>query len=340
MKPLNVLITAASRRVPLVRAFQSALRAERAHGRVVATDVNPMSPAVHVADRWIQVPLSSDPSYIDTLLAICRTERIGLVVPTIDDELELFGEMRGRFEAQGVHVAVSPAATARVCNDKLETARALRQAGVDAAATYPAAALPDGLALPLFIKPRVGRGAVHAHAMHTPRDLAYFRESIPDAIVQEYLDGPEYSIDMLCDFDGRPLSIVPRRRAVVRAGVIDQGCTEQSPALLYLAQSIARVLRFHGPVNIQCRIVSRGPVVFEINPRFGGGIPLTIAAGADFPAMLLKLARGCRLMPEIGRFRDGLWMSNYEEPIFLERDAATGAATPVNPFLASLSRVA
>lgn len=340
MKPLNVLITAASRRVPLVRAFQSALAAERARGRVVVTDVNPMSPAVHVADRWVQVPLSSDPAYVDTLLAICRTERIGLVVPTIDDELQLFGETRGRFEAQGIRVAVSPPDTARICNDKLETSRVLRRAGVDAAATYPVDALPEGLPLPLFIKPRVGRGAVDAHALRTSRDLEYFREVVPDAVVQEYLDGPEYSIDMLCDFDGRPLSIVPRRRAVVRAGVIDQGCTERHPALLYLAQSIARVLRFQGPVNIQCRIIGRGPVVFEINPRFGGGIPLTIAAGADFPAMLLALARGCPLLPAIGRFRDGLWMSNYEDTIFLER-TASGAAVPVDPLVAaSLSRVA
>ena len=83
----NVLITAASRRVPLVEAFKRALRDLGMRGRVIVTDVNPMSPAVHVADGWYLVPMASHPRYTDELLAICEAERIGLLVPTIDDEL-------------------------------------------------------------------------------------------------------------------------------------------------------------------------------------------------------------------------------------------------------------
>jgi carbamoyl-phosphate synthase large subunit len=59
-------------------------------------------------------------------------------------------------------------------------------------------------------------------------------------------------------------------------------------------------------------------VIFEINPRFSGGIPLTIAAGADFPAMLVQLARGRRVPPSIGRFQDGLWMTSYETSVFVD----------------------
>ena len=109
---MNVLITAASRRVPLVQAFQAALRPLR--GRVVVTDVNPSSPAVHVADRAYRVPYSGDPAYIDALSSICPAERIGLVVPTIDDELEAWrgaralrgGRCEGRLLAAGDRHAV------------------------------------------------------------------------------------------------------------------------------------------------------------------------------------------------------------------------------------------
>jgi carbamoyl-phosphate synthase large subunit len=200
----------------------------------------------------------------------------------------------------------------------------LRAAGIAAAETFLPEELTATVTRPLFIKPRFGRGGVGAFPVSTDRQLSFFLDYVSTPVVQEYLDGPEFTIDMLCGADGRPLSIVPRERVVIRAGVIDRGRTVRDPALIELAQSVARVLPFYGPVNIQCRVVSGRPVVFEINPRFSGGIPLTIAAGADFPRMLLRLARGHHVLPAIGAFRDGLWMSNYEEPVFLEHDAATG----------------
>jgi carbamoyl-phosphate synthase large subunit len=141
--------------------------------------------------------------------------------------------------------------------------------------------------------------------------------------VQEYLDGAEYTIDMLCDVSGRVLSIVPRERVVIRAGVIDRGRTVKDARLFELALACAAAVPFFGPVNIQCRMVLGRPVVFEINPRFSGGIPLTIAAGADFPRMLLQLASGCRLSPSIGQFRENLWMTSYETSLFLPGDAVT-----------------
>ena len=100
--------------------------------------------------------------------------------------------------------------------------------------------------------------------------------------------------------------------------MIDRGRTVKDSALIALAEACAAVLPFAGAVNIQCRVVDGRPVVFEINPRFSGGIPLTIAAGADFPAMLVRLAAGQRLMPSIGRFTDDLWMTNYETSVFLD----------------------
>lgn len=312
----NVLVTAGSRRVPLVQAFQRALSASGG-GVVVVTDVNPMSPAVYAADRAFRVPLSKDPGYIDQILAVAIGEGVGLVVPTIDDELELFGRATGRFAAAGIRVAVSRPETTALCDDKFATCSLLRERGVAAAESWLPQDLPAVPSFPLFVKPRRGRGGVGAYAIRNARDLAFFLDYVADPIVQEYLDGPEFTIDLLCGFDGRVLSIVPRRRDVIRAGVIDRGCTVNNPALLALAESCAAALPFIGAVNIQCRVVKGRPVVFEINPRFSGGIPLTIESGADFPRMLVDLAAGREVAPAIGRFRDQLWMTNYEASVFL-----------------------
>jgi len=328
--PMNVLITAASRRVPLIEAFQSAIDTLGLPGRVVATDVNAYSPAVHVADRAYGVPLATAPGYIDALIDICKAERISLVVPTIDDELAVFGEARTRFRHAGAFAACSSAATAAACNDKYETCIRLAALGVPAAKTYLPHELPASPSFPLFIKPRVGRGAVDAHVVSDGRDLAYFLERIESPIVQEYLSGPEFTIDVLCDPRGRPISIVPRERVVIRSGVIDRGRTVKSRPLMELAERVCNAFVFTGALNIQCRMRGSEAAVFEINPRFSGGIDLTIAAGADFPGLLVQMALGRRLMPRLGEFRDDLWICKYETAVFVqgsERELLTLAET-------------
>jgi carbamoyl-phosphate synthase large subunit len=314
---MHVLITAGSRRVALVEGFRRALTAASG-GRVIVTDVNPLSPAVFKADRAYRVPLSSEPGYIDEILRIARHERCGLVVPTIDDELTAFACAAPRFLAAGARVAVSPPSTTALCHDKLAACHALRDQGVAAAASWRPADVPADPRFPLFVKPRFGRGGVGAVAIRNRRDLDFFVDYVEDAIVQEYLSGPEFTIDMVCDWHGVPLAIVPRERVVIRAGVSDRGRTVRDPALLSLGRACAAAMRFTGPVNIQCRVVEGRPIVFEINPRFSGGIPLTIAAGVDVPSMLVALAGGARLRPAIGRFKENLWMTNYETSVFVD----------------------
>jgi carbamoyl-phosphate synthase large subunit len=312
-----VLITAGSRRVPLLRAFQRAVRAHSPRGSVVVTDVNALSPAVYAADRSYEVPLATDPGYLDALLEVCRRERIGLLVPTIDDELTIFAEAVDRFADEGVRVVVSPPETTSLCDDKFATCQALNARGIAAAESFLPESLPDDPTFPLFIKPRVGRGGVGAFPVRNARELAFFVDYVANPVVQSFLDGPEYTIDLLCDFSGQPVAVVPRERVVVRAGVVDRGRTVSNPALIQTGLQCARALRFVGAVNIQCRIVNGRPVVFEINPRFSGGIPLTIAAGADFPRWIVDLALGRPVTPAIGRYFDDIWMTNYESSMFI-----------------------
>src|SRR5262249_10193612 len=160
----------------------------------VVTDVNPMSPAVYAADRAFRVPLSIEAGYIDQILKIAIGENVGLVVPTIDDELALFGEATPRFEAAGIKVAVSSPETTGLCDDKSRTCMALREKGVAAADSWLPGALPDPVRYPLFVKPRQGRGGVGAYAIRNARDLNFFLDYVSDPIVQEYLDGPEFTI--------------------------------------------------------------------------------------------------------------------------------------------------
>jgi carbamoyl-phosphate synthase large subunit len=243
MKRFNVLLTAGSRRVALVQAFRAALRSIGVPGSVIVTDVNPLSPSVHVADRSYRVPLATDESYVTELLTICEAEQVRLVVPTIDDELPVVAAARDQFKAIRAVLACSPVETTIICNDKYETCARLIAADVPAAKSYLPAHLTEDMDLPLFVKPRHGRGAVGAFPVRSADELDFFLRYVGTPIVQEYLDGPEFTIDVLCDFDGKPLSIVPRERVVIRAGVIDRGRTVNDLRLIRLAEAACAALR-------------------------------------------------------------------------------------------------
>ena len=328
MRP-NVVVTAASRRVALVRALQDALGRLSPRGRVIATDIDPFSPAVHLADGAVRVPRSDHPAYVDALLEVCAAYDAGLLVPTIDDELEVLAGAAGRFAEAGVVVTAPRVETARICRDKLLTARHLARHGIPVARTWSAEDVrAHSPALPLFIKPRRGRGSVAAFPIATPAHLAFFLDYVPDPIVQEYLDGPEYTVDLFCDLEGRLIAAVPRERLVIRSGVTDRGRTVRSQPLMDLAVRCAQVLEFRGAVNVQCRVVDGQPIVFEINPRFSGGIQLTIAAGADFAEWTVRVARGDRLAPRLGAFADGMRMSSFESSLFLDEADADVLVQP------------
>ena len=323
MHEVNILITAASRRVALIQAFSQALTRLGLKGNIVTTDMSALSPGLYFGSRHYIVPLTTDPQYLPIIKSICFRERIHLLVPTIDDELPLFGKYTEDFWATGIRVAVSGENTGRICNNKYITAQFLLEKGIPFARTW----LPEELdfcrlTYPLFIKPRSGRGSVGAFPIQNERELRFFLDYVPNPVVQEFLPGKEFTIDLLADFDGNVISVVPRERMVIRSGVTDRGQTLNHPAMIQLAIRTAEALEIRGPANIQVKLHNENATLFEVNPRFSGGIPLTIAAGADFPRWLIEMCCGRNPKPCIGKFTDGLIMVCYESALFLPDDTA------------------
>ncbi len=319
MQPVNVLITAASRRVGLIRAFSRALRNLKNPGQIITTDMNPFSPGLYFSSRHYMVPLTTHPNYIPTIKSICVHESISLLIPTIDDEIPIFGAHRAEFAQIGTRVACCSAEHATICNDKYATYVFLKEKGFPVAETYlPEKGLPR--TFPLFIKPRFGRGSIGAHPISNERELAFFLHYVQDPVVQEYLTGREFTIDVCCDFEGHVLEVVPRERLVIRAGVSDRGITVKHPALMDIGERVATALEIVGVINVQVKMEEHSAKIFEINPRYAGGIPLTIAAGADFPNWQVRMVMKRKIKPRIGTFRDGLIMACFEDALFLSQE--------------------
>lgn len=315
---MNILITAASRRIALIRGFQKALSKTGNGGRVVTSDADPLSPGLYLAEKHYIVPLSSSPGYKETIWKICREEKIGLIVPTIDEELPFFGSHKEEFKMRDVEVLVSGTRTCEVCNDKFLTYQFFVENDIPTPMTWLKNEVPfGGIAYPLFIKPRCGRGSVNAFPVRNEKELLFFLDYVNNPIVQPFLQGREFTIDAFCDMNGRCVSVVPRERLWIRAGVCDKGRTVKDKRLIDYGAKIVEKLKVIGPANIQCKVNGDEIMFFEINPRFSGAIQLTMEAGADFPLFAVKMFNQPALEPVIGKFKDGITMLSYEESLYI-----------------------
>jgi carbamoyl-phosphate synthase large subunit len=316
---MNILLTSVGRRVVLLKQFRQSMRRSNISGKLVATDLKTTAPASFLADASELVPRIDDPFYIDSLLNICNRYKIDILVPTIDTELLLLSQHRQKFTDIGVELLVSSVATNDICFDKNKTSKFFLDSGVKTPKIYQVEEVEDRH-FPLIIKPATGSSSVGVHRIVNRHELEFFSNYVKDAIVQELIVGEEYTIDVLLDFSGKAVSIVPRLRMETRAGEISKGRTTKNPALIAAAKQVAESLPGAvGCVTIQCFLQANGDILFiEINPRFGGGFPLSYQAGADFPTWLLQLFNGERPHIEIDDWEDNLVMLRYDDAIFVK----------------------
>jgi carbamoyl-phosphate synthase large subunit len=313
---ITVLITAASRRVELIRSFKAVL--SKINGKVIAVDCDNLSPALFFADKKFNVPLVGDKKYVKKVLDICDSENVRLIVPTIDQELSIWARKKNEIEKLGISVSISPLETVEICGDKIKTYEFFIKHKLPFPKSYTVDTLPENPEFPLFIKPRMGRGSDDTYRVDNFKILKFYSDKIENPIISEYLRGKEFTTDAFFSKKGELISCVHRYRLVVRAGVSDRGITFKNENLTDYIYKLGKIMKFEGAVNIQGKIDEKKIYFFEINPRFSGGIQLTRAAGANFAELLIEELNGKELKKNLYNYLDSITMVSYEESIFLD----------------------
>lgn len=292
---VSILIASAGRRAGLSNAFRESAAALGLDARIIATDLRPeLSAACALADVAYPVPRVTDPDYPAALLDICKREDVRLVIPTIDTELMPLAQARSLFEEQGIHVNVASTDFVGIARDKLTTAQRLQDAGIPTPRTATRLPLDDatGLHAPVIIKPRDGSSSNGLQIVRTEAELADI--ALPaNSIVQELLEGPEFTVNTFYDRAGNFRAAIPHRRIETRGGEMSKGRTERHAEFTAIAESMRNVATgVRGVFCFQGMLTAAGPVIFEINARFGGGYPLAHHAGGTFARWLIEEALG------------------------------------------------
>jgi carbamoyl-phosphate synthase large subunit len=315
---VNVLLVSAGRRVELV----DLLRVACGGGRIVAVDIDPLAPALYRADAAEAVPRVEEAGFIERLLELCEHHQLGLVAPTTDRELVILAENAARFEAVGARVAVGEATAVRTALDKLACSRVLAEHAIAAVPTEPwRTGKPSPFAHPVVVKPKRGAAAEGVRTISEARQWTD-PPGGGEWLVQPLIVAPEVTIDALASQEGRIVSLGARRRLKVRGGEVERAVTVHGEAFVDLAARIAGALALSGPFNFQVFIQGDGPpLVGELNPRLGGGLPLSEHAGGGLLEALCRWAlTGSWPDGPTQIARAGTAMTRHDSSIFLEGD--------------------
>jgi carbamoyl-phosphate synthase large subunit len=316
---MNILITSAGQRVSLVRAFQKQLKSVFPDGKVFTADMQPqLSAACNVSDGYFQVKRVTEPSYIDELKSCCIENGITMVIPTIDTELMVLSRHKTGFASAGIHLVVCDEEFTAKCRDK----RQINEFFIDSGIEVPRAIDKNVPEFPLFIKPFDGSLSADTFLVKSKDQLTSEHLENPRFMFMEYVDKEhydEFTVDMYYNRKNMVKCIVPRKRMHIRAGEINKGLTCKNIIVPYLKEKLGYIRGAVGCLTLQLFLSKTNEriVAIEINPRFGGGYPLSYQSGANYPLWLINEYFLHQEISYTDGWEDQLLMLRYDDEVIV-----------------------
>lgn len=316
MNEIRILFTGVGRRIELLQAFRNAALVLGKTLKIYGADMAGTAPALAYCDHVRKVVSMKDSNYIQNLLEICENDHINLIIPTIDTDLLVLSENKERFEQVGTKVMISAPEKIRICRDKNVTSKFFMDCGLNA--PEPVNDYREyRMGYPAFIKPKDGSSSINAYKVKNEEELEVYANQIEEYVIQPFITGREYTIDVFCDWSGNPISIVPRERLQVRAGEVLKTQIFMDEQMISEAEAICKDFKPCGPITIQLIRDDKGIDWFiEINPRYGGGAPLSMKAGARSAENILELLQGETISKPI--IEDGAVYSRFDQSVCIK----------------------
>jgi len=319
---LRVLFTCIGRRVTLLQDFRSAAKYLKLKAQFMGTDVTFLSPALQLCDKGFVVPPVSSPGYMRAIADIVKREKINLLIPTIDSDLGVISANREKLLKLGCVSLISSPQVIDTCRDKRKMHDFLVANGFDTPRIYSLkeASTSKKIKFPLFLKPWDGSAGKGNAVVKNRDELKFYSKSVPNCMVQEFVEGTEFTCDAYVDFDMKVRCIVPRMRIAVRGGEVSKGQVIKNRRIMDTTAALVQKLGAGpGVVTIQCFLTGDNRLLYmEMNPRFGGGVVLGIQAGANFPKWILSQLVGKNPTIKFDGFEDKLIMLRYDEQVFIK----------------------
>ena len=318
---MKILFTSVGRRVELVQCFRYAAKKLNLSLTVIGVDISDSAPALFFCDIAKKIVRINDAQYIPQLLEICKKDMVDCLIPTIDTDLLLLAENKTLFETVGTKVLISKAEKIKLCRDKKITSNYFISLGLNAPIAVEAVERYNS-GYPAFIKPKDGSSSINAYKVTNEEELKVYAKKIGNYVIQPFIAGKEYTIDIFCDYEGNPVYITPRERLVVRSGEVLKTRICQDNKMISEMKILIEDYRPCGQITVQLiqdEITGKNYYI-EINPRFGGGAPLSIKAGADSAMAIIRMLQGETLQYQEKAARHGAIYSRFDQSICVDKE--------------------
>lgn len=314
---MKILFTSVGRRVELMQAYKESAKKNNIDLIIVGADLSLTAPALYFCDIKIQCPRITDSEYIPFLIKYCAENDIDVLIPTIDTDLLLLSEHKDDFK--NTKVLISSKESIEKCRDKRLTGAFFKEVGLKCPIPVDDYKKYD-LGFPAFIKPKDGSSSINAFKINNKEELEALIKIVPDYIIQPYITGTEYTVDAFCDFDGNPIFITPRVRLAVRSGEVLKTQIIKDDKIIDEMQRIIKAFKPCGPITVQLiRDDNTGEDYYiEINPRYGGGAPLSIKAGANSCDMLFRMINGDNISYVTDAAENGAIYCRFDQSIRID----------------------
>ncbi|WP_324027972.1 ATP-grasp domain-containing protein [Maribacter sp. BPC-D8] len=286
----NILITSAGRRVSLVKFFKKELKAIFPEAKVYGSDMDPnLSSACMVADDYFEMLHSNHEDYIDTLIKKCNELGISLIIPTIDTSVLPLAQNKKLLSENNITVVVPDEEFIAQCRDKRMIHDFFESKGINVAEEYS----KNNFQLPIYIKPYDGSSSIDNFLIKDKDELTEYHYENKKLMFLEYLDHnlyDEFTCDLYYTKNGNLRCAVPRQRLLVRAGEVNKGITKRNELVPFIKKQLKQLVGIRGCLTVQFFMHKESKEIYgiEVNPRFGGGYPLTHSAGANYVQWILK----------------------------------------------------
>ena len=287
---MNILFSSVGKRVELVNTFHSAVSNLNIKTKLFGADMNPkMCPARFVLDDCFEVPAAADENFITEIIKICVKNEVTLIIPTIDTELLVYAKHREELLRYKIEVVLSEIELITSCRDKRLANRLFNSLTIN----VPEERCITNPIFPIFAKPYDGSLSKDLHIIHTKEDITGEILANEKLIFMELIDTKrfnEYTVDAYYSKNGELICVVPRERLAVRAGEMNQGRTDKGSIYTLLKSRMSMLEGARGCITAQFFFnkLTEELKGIEINPRFGGGYPLTYKSGAAYSDFILK----------------------------------------------------
>lgn len=302
----NILITSSNKKVSLIKRFKEA-SSQYGNVKIFTSDVKYVVTA-NFSDNHFILPYDNDKSYIYTLLNVCLSNKIGLIIPTRDDEILNLKQYKDDFEKIGCKILIPTDDVIETCLNKQSFAYFCKSNSINIPKTYDS---DEKYLFPIFCKPKYGSASKNCFVIY---DESQLPNNLNDYLLQEFLEWDEYSVDVFCDFNSIPLSIVPRKRIEVLNGESQITIIDLNQKIIDSVKKMLEKINLIGHNVIQCFHKNDVVKFIEVNLRFGGASNASFEAGADSTKMLLSILNG-KSVNEIV-VQDGLIMQRFSDDVF------------------------